>query len=577
MSRHTNSRREFLRDGLAAAGLGGLGVSLLSCSGSSAVLPDARGRDLGARDRRPPDRGDLPRPDWQAVDAAAAKRPRTTVRERVQGVLPTQKQPDSVKKLWGVTHLVPGDPHLRLDTLGVDETAGTPSGPAASLLYLTQITDVHVVDEESPARTLNLDKLLDPVWRAQEAHSCQVLDAMVRQVSALHALRAMDLVLVTGDCIDNNQRNELTWFLNVLQGGSLWPNSGTHEDPAPGPNNDPHDAMVAAGLGAIPWYVVMGNHDGLIQGNLIRAPLLGYALLTGDPTRGSIGAIDLGRVNPPACNPIPADEAAQPQRCIPTSPGALKSGSLPPDKERVHLPRDEWTSLVQGAGGLPAGHGLAGATSDGDYVVEPVAGLPLRLIAMNTCASAGAEGVLGSGRIDGFLTTALQKAQDDDMLVIVTTHHPSDAIVLTGSRLRQTLNSFPNVVLHLVGHDHENRVLARPGAGPQNGYWEVQTCSLCEWPQQARLVELVDRRDGTAELWLTLIDFDTSHQPLGSIVEGARFLALREIHGGARGGGLAMEGAEGDRNVILPVALSTAMRAKLAAIAGHAIESKLFV
>ncbi len=570
-------RRSFLRSGLAAAAALGLG----GCTSSAPPAPAEQGppdlRPEGRLDAGAPP-ADLARPEGARPDAAPAPRPATTVRRRIVPVLPAEKQAASTLGQWGVTTLGPGEPHQRRDLLGVDATAGAPTAAPASLLYLAHLSDVHVIDEESPARTINLDKLLSPAWRAQEAHATQVLDAIVRKLRALDAFRALDLVMVTGDCIDNNQQNELAWFLKVLEGGIVQPNSGGFEDPRPGADNDPHDAFSALGLGTIPWYLAMGNHDALIQGNLPHGALLDYSLVTGDPTRGSVGGLDLGRVNPPACNPLPAGESPVPDRCVPTFPSGLKGGSLPADPARKHLSRASWRAAVSAAGGAPTGHGLFGAlqsSSDGDYVVEPVAGLPLRLVVLNTASAVGAQGAFGND-LESFLTSALAQAEQDACLVVVASHHPSEGILANGDKLRGLLNGCPNVVLHLIGHNHANQVIARPGADPLHGYFEVQTCSLAEWPQQARLIELVDRRDGTAELWLTLVDYEVDHGALGALAAGSRFLALREIHAGSRGKGSESEGASGDRNVILPVALPAAVRTRLAALAGKPIESKLF-
>ena len=87
-------------------------------------------------------------------------------------------------------------------------------------------------------------------------------------------------------------------------------------------------------------------------------------------------------------------------------------------------------------------------------------------------------------------------------------------------------------------------------------------------------MELVDRRDGTCELWLTMFDYDTDHKPLGALVEGARFHALKEVHAGEEGSG--GPGKATCRNVILPVAIPAGIQKKLAALPGEAMESKLF-
>src|SRR6185312_9717510 len=93
-----------------------------------------------------------------------------------------------------------------------------PSPPGRTLATLAVLTDVHVRDEESPARVPFLDRLGGPfssTFRPQEALSAQVLDAAVRSVNAARP----DAVLVTGDLIDNAQANELALARTVLDGG----------------------------------------------------------------------------------------------------------------------------------------------------------------------------------------------------------------------------------------------------------------------------------------------------------------------------------------------------------------------
>ena len=403
-----------------------------------------------------------------APDAATpGPRPTTTVRERIQGVLSSEQQSESNKPQWGVTQVVSGDPHLRLDTLGVDALADTPTGPAASLLYMAQLSDVHIIDEESPARTINLDQITSPSWRKQEAHSTQVLDAMVRKLHAFDACRKLDCVVFTGDSIDNNQKNEFAWFLEVLEGGTVTPNSGDLENPRPGSNDDPHDAFEAIGMGSIPWYMVVGNHDVLIQGNLSHGLIVDYSGITGDPTRDHIGTIAMGRVNDPICNDIPSNESPLPDRCIPTDPYDLDSGDLTPDDERRHLSREDWFQMVLDAGGLPAGHGFkdyAATSETGDYVAEPTPGVPIRLVVLDTTSPVGAQG--NYDRISNFLEPAVEQALADGMAVIVVSHHYSEGVTLQGEQIRQTLSQYPNVPAAPRGSRPRKRGASRFGKHP---------------------------------------------------------------------------------------------------------------
>jgi hypothetical protein len=68
------------------------------------------------------------------------------------------------------------------------------------------------------------------------------------------------------------------------------------------------------------------------------------------------------------------------------------------------------------------------------------------------------------------------------------------------AELRAVVQRYPNVVVWLNGHSHVNRVI------PQGTFWEISTAAHVDWPQQARLVELVDNADGTLSVFGTIID-----------------------------------------------------------------------
>jgi hypothetical protein len=78
-----------------------------------------------------------------------------------------------------------------------------------------------------------------------------------------------------------------------------------------------------------------------------------------------------------------------------------------------------------------------------------------------------------------------------------------------GDAVLELLLRYPNVVLWVNGHTHVNSVTshARPaGAQVPGGFWEVNTASHIDFPQQARVVELADNHDGTISIFGTIVD-----------------------------------------------------------------------
>ncbi|MDQ4145024.1 MAG: hypothetical protein M3198_15045 [Actinomycetota bacterium] len=101
-----------------------------------------------------------------------------------------------------------------------------------------------------------------------------------------------------------------------------------------------------------------------------------------------------------------------------------------------------------------------------------------------------------------------------------------------GQTLEDLYCDFPNVLAHIAGHEHENYVRnydcdgapAGSAVGPSaafGGFWHVSTSAHIDWPQQSRMIELVDNMDegvdnpGTMSLVLTMLDHDGPPNPGG--------------------------------------------------------------
>ncbi len=155
------------------------------------------------------------------------------------------------------------------------------------------------------------------------------------------------------------------------------------------------------------------------------------------------------------------------------------------------------------------------------------------------------------------------------MLVIVTSHYTISSIKKNGDKLDALLASYPNVMLFLEGHGHYNEVVPHLGTNGAAGYWEVQTPSDIQFPQQSRIFEIVDNRDGTGTVYVTLYD----HWPIvgddaDTLSELGRQLAFEdELAAGWDGTGpFGGMGELSDRNVALTFAIPSAIADKLAQI-----------
>jgi hypothetical protein len=110
-----------------------------------------------------------------------------------------------------------------------------------------------------------------------------------------------------------------------------------------------------------------------------------------------------------------------------------------------------------------------------------------------------------------------QSGQPYDFLPIWTTNPAVDENVSLQDLL-DTLHSYPNLVLWLSGHVHRNTITPQPYGDPANGigFWEVETPSLRDFPQQFRRFEIVRNNNNTISIFALDVDTAVNSVPAGN-------------------------------------------------------------
>lgn len=514
---------------------------------------------------------------------------------------------------YRILRRVGGEPHLVRTDLGAAARKGR-ARRRMGLSAFVQLSDVHIVDAQSPLRVEWVDRyddgggangtpvpgLFSSAYRPQEMLTAQVAEAMVRRINAIGrgpvSGRRVGFAVQTGDNSDNAQYNEIRWNIRVLDGGPLTPNSGAPdrwEGVADGhaetydvhywhPHGTPRgkkadmpradygfpvvDGLLAAarrrfratGLG-MPWYTVFGNHDGLIQGNFptsttyLNAVAVGNLKIISPPA----GASQADLVDALAAGDFAQFFAEQ----SPDSPGVRV---VTPDERRRLLSRAEIVEEHFRTRGAPVGHGFTETNRTEGTAYYAVDRGPLRLVVLDTTNPNGyADGSLDLAQ---FLWLQQVLTATDDRLVVVCSHHTSDTMDnpflgtggdpaprVLGAIVVEELLRHDHVIAWVNGHTHSNRVIAHPdGAG--GGFWEINTASHVDWPQHARIIEVLDNKDGTLSIFATLIDHAAPVSYHGRTGSPPRLAALaRELTANDWQHRDATQGPRSGRNVELLV------------------------
>lgn len=485
----------------------------------------------------------------------------------------------------------PGETQTLRSELGGDPAALT-RGRGRVLLRLLHVTDTHVMDAGSPARSdwveaRATEKKWHPLLHMARPHDLLANWGAAAFSAAINASAddGTGAVVFTGDNTDNAQRNELEAFIALTRGGSFafpyegpqrssWADDSRSNDPIhhttsglwpfwlpdggrpdrfhtefgfPLVNGliDAASAPISSPGVGMAWLAALGNHDVMRQGTVFTTP---------EVERIAVGSWRaLG-------GPVGFDPA-DPLAAYLEDPTAFSNGQprfeVSPDPRRRAVTSSEF---IRALGNSGTTHGALRDEGSTDFVHDTE---HVRIIVLDTNHPTGHyQGSVGLAQLT-WLDDRLREAQDRP--VVVASHHGSVSLDNTyenpdptdrrlAADLEAVLLRYGNVVVWLAGHRHVHRI--RPLSSPVTGLaglWEITTSSTIDWPCQIRAVEIVAGDDGSIGVHTEVLDHDAIEARVDvldatSLAAWHREIALNSDRAGGRSG---REGTPSDRNAYL--------------------------
>ncbi|MFI9805805.1 TIGR03767 family metallophosphoesterase [Streptomyces sp. NPDC052301] len=470
------------------------------------------------------------------------------------------------------------------------------AGRRTTLAAFVQFTDLHLTDVQHPLRLEYLRSGDPHSWRPHEALTVPGAISLVERVNALRGAPVtgapLHFVMTTGDNTDNNAHSELEWFMKVMSGGRVTPNTGDPkhyegvqnsglklfwQPDSTTRDNDkalgfPHlKGFLAAAVREakspglnLPWYSTVGNHDNLPLGcyGSHGDPYLAEAAIGGKKLM-SVSAADAKKLQ--AAIKKATDPKGAGYRDFLKAHARSMHSVTADDKRAPYTPADYLKAHLDPAhqGHGPVGHGYSSANLDAgtQYYAFRISDDVIGISLDTTDAGGHYEGSLGTAQLK-WLDKTLKDHKDS--YAVVFSHHTSKSMTNTrpdparpgekrhgGAEVVSVLSAHANVLAWVNGHIHRNVITPHKASGGRS-FWEISTASHIDYPQLARVIELVDNKDGTISLFTTLIESAAPHRTDYADLSQTGLAALyRELSYNAPGANKGLAGSAADRNTEL--------------------------
>jgi len=270
------------------------------------------------------------------------------------------------------------------------------------------------------------------------------------------------------------------------------------------------------------------------------------------------------------------------------------------DPRRRSLTVQDWMSEFFDTTSQPVGHGFTRPMADEEfacYHFYPKADIPIKVIVLDDTdkIGCGAAASLDKKRYN-WLVKELDAGERAGELMIICAHIPirpyeiepprgpnpltpymttfSPSSVVTESALLAKLHTYKNLIMWMSGHIHRNTITPQPSpdGNPEYGFWEVETPSLRDFPQQFRRFDLQRNSSGNISIFALDVDVAANPAPLGNGSASPAWLsrsyavANSQIFGNPAGQGPNVDPYTGVYNAELVKQLSPEMQAKIAQI-----------